>query len=196
MNKANDITVVDEPYIESASTASKPRRTRRSAKAVDVLIDLGPCPRSIDEVYSLGIKMQYYIGDIYLRLNALHQGSVKTLYKELALKQLDTKKEIQKLADDNLNELLSFFYNNGGAIIEPLVSEQMAKEMQPFFNRISANFLKQVDVLVSKASKEETNASELEPMINNILIEMYTTMSMLFPIQKMKDAYNELISLR
>lgn len=193
MNKVNDRILLDELY--AASKSSKPRRTRRSPKTIDTLTNLGTCPRSVDEVYSLGIKLQYYIGDIYLALNSIHQGEVKALYQELALKQLDAKDEIQKLANENLNKLLAYFYNNGGPIIESPVSEQMAKEMQPFYNRISANFLKQLDDWVIKASKQDMDADEVERTINNIFIEMYSTMSMLFPVEEVQDAFKELVIL-
>lgn len=202
MNEAREMKIADKMYVgynqkkESTKAVPKTRRTRNCrTKAVDELINFGSCPCSVDEVYSLGISLQYYIGDIYLDLEAT-QGPQKFLYKKLALNQLDIKEEIAKLANANLNQLLCYFYNNGGPIIEAPVSEEMAKEIQPFFNRIAVNFMNQLDVIVSMASKGNMDPSELESAINNNIIAMYTTMRKLFQVDEIENAFNELISIR
>ncbi len=83
-----------------------------------------PCPRYVQEVYSLGASLQYYVGDKYLNLGVLNKGAQKSQYETLALNQLDYKEAIQKLANLYLNEMLVYFYNNGGPVIEAPVSEK------------------------------------------------------------------------
>ncbi|MEN6463337.1 MAG: hypothetical protein ABFC94_18455 [Syntrophomonas sp.] len=154
------------------------------------------CPRCVDEIYSLGVSLQNYIGSIYLELTVLNKGPKKNLYTNLALNQLVVKKEIEKLANDNLNRLLAYFYDNGGPIMEVPVSEKLAKEIQPFFNRIVNSFLNQVDFLVNRTSKGEMSANDLNIEINNHIISMYTAMGKLFQVDEMQNAFNELINVR
>lgn len=197
MNDARETAWMDEVYIGQTIKSAKTRRNRNNhTKPYDLLADLGPCPCSVDQVYSLGVRIQYYVGDIYLELERLNQGVAKNQYKKLALSQLDGKNEVEKLANINLNKLLSYFYNNGGPIIDSPVSEQMARELRPFYIRISTNFLKQLDLIVSLASKGYMSVSELECTINNSVTEMYSAMSMLFPVDEMKEAFDDLTRVR
>lgn len=193
MSKAQ-VRIFTEDEYQAVAQTPMIRRARTSSKAIETLIDLGPSPRSVDEVYSLGTKFQYYLGDVYLALNA-QQGSTKNFYKEQAMKQLDIKKEIRSLANDNLNQLLGYFYDNGGPIIEPPVSEAMAKEMQPFFNRIAANTLNQISLAIDDANV--IKAENLVKMINIAIVDMYTAMSKLFKTNKeVSEAFNNLAVLR
>lgn len=197
MNDARETAWMDELYIGQTIKSSKTRRNRNnSVKTYDVLVDLGPCPCSVDQVYSLGVRIQYYVGDIYLELERVNQGALKNQYKKLALRQLDGKNEVEKLANLNLNRLLTYFYNNGGPIIDSPVSEQMAREISPFYIRITTNFLKQLDLIVGMASKGNFTVNELERMVNNLVTEMYITISMLFPMEEMKDAFDDLTGVR
>lgn len=198
MSEANQMKLMNKIYTaynrneDAKKPAKKPRRTRSTTEVVT----LGHCPCSVDEVYSLGVSLQYCIGDIYLQLETMCRGDQKIKYKNLALLQLDIKEEIEKLANENLNKLWLYFYNNGGPVIQSPVSEKMAREIQPFFNRIASNFLNQVNVLVSLAAKRNMNASELESAINNNVIDMYTTMAMLFRVDEIQDAFDQLINVR
>jgi len=195
-NKAAEKIYIDfNQHEETKKAAKKPRRNRSTRTQTEETVNLGPCPRSADEVYSLGVSLQYYIGDIYLELEALTQGEQRLQYQNLALSQLTVKQEIEKLANENLNRLLWYFYNHGGPVIEAPVTEKMAKEIQPFFNRIAVNFLNQLDVLVRLASKGNMSPSELESTINDGIIDMYATMSMLFNTDEIKDAFSELIEI-
>jgi len=201
MSEAKEVKVADKIYIDfnqpedTKKAAKKPRRNRSSRNQTEETATLGPCPRSADEVYSFGVSLQYYIGDIYLELEALTQGEQRLYYKNLALSQLNVKQEIEKLANENLNRLLWYFYNNGGPIIEAPVTDNMAKEIQPFFNRIAVNFMNQLDVLVRLASKGNMSPSEMESTINEGIIDMYTTMGMLFNTDEIQDSFNELIEI-
>ncbi|MGI5921311.1 MAG: hypothetical protein ACOX6I_06210 [Syntrophomonadaceae bacterium] len=154
------------------------------------------CPRSADEVYSLGVNLQNYLGDIYLDLSGTSHGSQKVFYSKLAVEQLIGKEEIEKLANYNLNRLLSYFYSNGGPVIEPPLAEEKAREITPFFDRIVTNALYQLDLLVNDAIKEKMEAAELEKAINKNIIELYTSLSNLIPEKEIQDAFNELITVR
>lgn len=155
-----------------------------------------PCPRNINDVYSLGVSLQYCIGETFLEMAELTQGSQKNLCTQLALKQLDAKAEMEKLANANLNRLLSFFYNNGGPIILSPVSDDQAKEIQPFFNRIMSNFFDQLDGSVQRTLRDSMDVDELNQVINKILVDMYTTMKKLYQADEMVTAFNQMIKIR
>lgn len=202
MNEAKVLQVVEQPnrtYNKKKTKKVELKNLRErniSNRTSDELVNLEPCPRSVDDVYSLGVRIQYYIGAVYLELDGMSKGSKQTVYTALALKQLEGKEEIEKLVNENLNRLLGWFYNNGGAIIEPPVSEQLAKELQPFFNRVMANFLYQLDVLMKMTAKGDISASDLDESINNNIIALYTVLCKLFKDEEIKDAFNELIGIR
>ncbi|MDD3364832.1 MAG: hypothetical protein PHZ03_07625 [Syntrophomonas sp.] len=203
MNEATELQVVEQPYRshnkkrKSSKVELKNLRAQNyRSKTSDELVNLELCPRSVDDVYSLGVRLQYYIGAIYLELDAMNQGSKQIPYTSLALRQLEGKEEIEKLVNDNLNRLLWYFYNNGGPIIEAPVSEQVAKELQPFFNRIMANFLNQLDVMVNMTFNGDISAIDLDDSINNNIIAMYTVIAKLFKLDEIKNAFNDLISIR
>jgi len=157
--------------------------------------DVIPCPRSKEEVYSIGIKLLYLTGDIYLKYANTRNGFPKNTLKALALKQLDRKSEIQKLAQRELNERLAYFYNNGGPIIEPLVSEIQAKEINGFFNRITANYLDQMDVTISKANQCNDNLKVLEGEINKIMARMLVDLANLYHDTDIRQAFEEMIRM-
>ncbi len=167
-----------------SSTINKPDYSTKSAELLNPM----SCPRSVEEAYSLGISLQYYIGDIYLTLAGSITGH-KKIFNDIAIAQLDTKNKLQKLANTALNEKLAYFYNNGGCIIEPPVSEIQAKEINGFFNRIVANCLNQIDVIVTMATEGSTPPKELESEINNIIIRMYTSLGKLYQAADIKCAF-------
>lgn len=166
------------------------RMPQSRSKAASVV-----CPRSVEDVYSLGISLQNYISSLYLELSEMNKGNKKTFANQVVT-QIVIKKEIEKLAKDNLNELLAYFYENGGPIIEPPLSEQAAQELQPNINRIVNGFLNQVDLILDKASQSDMNASDLDNEINRQIIIMFTAMIKLIKNDAMQNAFGELISLR
>ncbi len=151
------------------------------------------CPHTTEDVYSIGIKLQYLIGDMYLDYENGSDKATRIVLKELALKQLNKKNEIQKLADMDLNNKLTYFYENGGPIIEPPVSEKRAKEINGFFNRIAENYLKNIEVQISKAN--ESNVQELEGNVNQIIVRMLTDLANLYIENEIRMAFKELIYL-
>lgn len=159
------------------------------------LIDPMAFPRSVEEIYTMGISLQYYIGDIYLRLAAMNKGTQKNRYNEIAVAQLKVKNEIQKLANAHLNEKLNYFYNNGGPVIEAPISEREAKELNGFFNRIVANYLNQMDVIVTMTAEGSMSSSDLESEINNIIIRMFVSLSNLYQLDDLKQAFHNMASV-
>ncbi len=155
-----------------------------------------PCPRSMNDVYSTGINLQYYIGDIYLQLAEVSQGELKKQYKKMAVAELETKQKIGEVNNARLNELLYHFYNSGGAIIEPPLSSKQSKAIQPFYNRIMDTFTKQVESSLVLAANGSINPDKLKSMINYDIIEMYTNMSKLFKVDEIVKAFSILITIR
>lgn len=161
-------------------------------KAADKMANPVVCPRCVDEVYSLGISLEEYLGRVYLELAELNKGK-KNPYTNLLLDHLGIKKGIEELAKDNLDQLLTYFYENGGPIIEKPVSELTAREIQPFFNRVVTSFLDQMDFVWNKAYQGKMSASDLNNQINEHIVAMYTSMGKLFRNEEMQNAFNELI---
>jgi hypothetical protein len=193
MNETKDMTIMNISRFSNlnadANTVKKTVATK-GLKQGDILC-LEKFPRSVDEVYSLGISLQNYLGETYLT-------AMNKAYDNLALGEQNANEEIRRLVNTNLNQLLTYFYNNGGLFIETPapVSEQTAKEIRPFFNRIIINFLDQLDIVVSVAAKGNISSEELKELINNNVIKLYTTMTILFPVKEIQTAFTKLINIR
>jgi hypothetical protein len=153
------------------------------------------CPRSAEDVYALGISLQKYISSVYVELAEMNKGR-KNPYTNMVLKQLVIKRKLEELSRDNLNGLLAYFYNNGGPIIEPPVSEQLAAEIQPSVNSIVSSFLTQANLLINQAVEGDLLAGDLEAEIDNKIIDMYTAMGRIFKHADMQKAFEQLIEVR
>jgi hypothetical protein len=154
------------------------------------------CPRYMNDVYTLGIDLQYYIGDIYLQMAEISRGDIRSQYKKMAVSELEIKEKIEKINNARLNELLTQFYNNGGQIIEaPLTSDQ-AKELQPFFNRLLDTYFKRLESLLVLAAEGSITPERLDRMINFDTLEMYGSVSKLFKVDEIVQGFNNLISIR
>jgi hypothetical protein len=159
-------------------------------RARQMIQDIGQCPRSADEAYSMGVKMQGFIGGIMAE-NISEAGSREE--REAVKRQLAIKNRIRQLADFNLNQLLDYFYNNGGPVIEPPVSEYTAKEIQPFFNRIAMNALIQ---MMEAAEQYQGNLQETVTNITDSVVSMYEAMGKLYPeTNEVKTAFAEMREL-
>ncbi|KUG03996.1 hypothetical protein ASZ90_018585 [hydrocarbon metagenome] len=165
-------------------------------KVVDNETKTIPCPRNMNDVYSIGTNLQYYIGDIYLHLAELSQRDLKPQYKKMAIVELEIKQQIQEVNNARLNELLGYFYNNGGAVIEPPLTYMQSKEIQPFFTRIIDTFTSRVEDSFVLAADGSISPGRLESMINYDIIEMYTNLSKLFPVDEISKAFRQLIVIR
>lgn len=153
------------------------------------------CPRSAEDVYALGISLQKYISSLYVELAEMNKGR-KNPYTNMVLKQLVIKRKLEEISRENLNGLLTYFYNNGGPIIEPPVSEQLAAEIQPSVNSIVSRFLTQANLLINQAVEGDLLAGDLDAAIDNQVIGMYTAMGRLFQHDNMQKAFEQLIEVR
>lgn len=165
-------------------------------KAAYELANSHPCPRSARDVYSLGVSFQYCIRAKYKEIDSLKQDIDKTCLADLAAKQLTIKTEIEKQAKYNLNMLLQKFYDEGGPIMEDLVTEEMAKNIQPFFNRITNNFLKSLDEIVDQTAICKLSVREMDAEINHRIIELYSTLGRMFQVTEIENAFADLIKIR
>ncbi len=163
---------------------------------VDDKIKTIACPRSMNDVYTLGIELQYYIGDVYVQMAEISRGEVRAQYKKMAVNQLEIKQKIQEINNARLNQLLSCFYNNGGKIIEAPVSAEQAKELQPFFNRIVNTFFNRLESLLVLAAEGSIAPDRLDRMINFDTIELYSNVGKLFKVQEFAEGFEVLIKLR
>jgi hypothetical protein len=195
MIEAKEIQVMQE-RISISLEPENVRMPKCRTKAACEIVNQVVCLQSVDEVYLLGVKMQDYLGAAYNELAVLSAGPKKKIYSYLAKKQLGAKKEIETLANNNLNKLLQYFYENGGPIIEPPVSEELAREIKPFFKKIMESFLNQVDSLINKAARDEISSSDLEIEVNYQFINMYTAISRLYQAEEIQNTFNELISIK
>lgn len=153
------------------------------------------CPRSAEDVYALGISLQKYISSLYVELAEMNKGR-KNPYTNMVLKQLVIKRKLEELSRENLNGLLAYFYNNGGPIIEPPVSEQLAAEIQPSVNSIVSGFLTQANLLINRAVEGDLKADDLETEIDDQVMSMYTAMGRIFQNDDMQKAFEQLINVR
>jgi len=158
----------------------------------EVLKEMGPCPRSADEVYSMSIKVVNFVDKIYSEMAAKYCDD-RALQEEVS-RQRVIKKTIRQLADHNLNQLLDYFYSHGGPIIEPPVSEQTAKEIQPFFSRITVNALTQIEAVTDR--NQAASPAEAAEVISAVTVNMYEGMSRLYAgIPEVKETFEELMQL-
>ena len=182
----------------AAKTADKPKQVAvKKEPGLDVKVfgtlgKIGQCPRNVNDVYSLGTTLQHYIESRYLELASLNQWTDKDLCKDLAEKQLEGKRQVDVLRLANLNQLLIYFYDNGGPIIEDPVPEQETRMIMPFFNRIMINFEKHIHAVLMSAIKGKTPSGNLEACVNGVLISTYSAISDLYQDTTMQNAFMEL----
>lgn len=166
-----------------------------AVKAFGTLIKIDQCPRNVNDVYALGVRLHNYIVDRYLELAALDNWTEKALCEDLAGEQLKGRRQIESMANYNLNKLLTYFYNHGGPVIEDPVPESEAQLILPFFTRIMVNFEKHVHALLMSAIKGQTLSSHIEASINGMLISTYSAISDLYQNADMQEAFMELIDV-
>jgi len=155
-----------------------------------------PCPRRVNDVYSLGANLQYSIRAKYLEIADLDQENTRVTCTKLALKQMEIKKAIEKAGKHQLNLLIQYFYEHGGPVIEDPVSEQMVKDINPFFNRLMDNFLKSLDEAADRTARGEMSVSEMETDVNHNIINMFSALGNLFMVDEMRNAFHELVEIR
>lgn len=165
-------------------------------KAAYELASSQPCPRSVNDVYALGVNLQYCIRAKYNELNELLPGRGNMLLTQQAARQLTIKTEIEKQAKYKLNIILGEFYEHGGPIMEDPVSKQMAKDIQPFFNRHISNFLIRLDELTRQAEHGKMKAEEMTTAVEKQLKDTYAAMAEMFRNADMESAFTDLLEIR
>lgn len=165
-------------------------------KAAYELASSLPCPRSANDVYFLGVSLQYCIRAKYLELDGLKSSIDKNFVVAQAARHLTIKTEIEKLAKYNLNVLLKKFYDQGGPIMEDPVSEEMVKDIQPFFDRIRSSFLQSLDEITQQTATGKLSVEDMEAEVNRQITEMYNALSRMFQPQEIREAFADLIEIR
>ena len=152
-----------------------------------------PCPQSVNDVYNLGISLQYCIRAKYLEIAELMND--KTYLTDQAAQQLTIKSKINKLAAFRLNVQLNRFYELGGPIMEDPVSKEMAKQIQPFFSRIMSRFLQSLDETASRFLTKQISAENMTTEFKQQITEVYMTMGKMFQAEEINSAFDELIEV-
>jgi hypothetical protein len=165
-------------------------------QAANELAESTPCPRTVNDVYSLGVNLQYCIGARYREIAELNQKETRSDCIRLAEKQMEIKKRIDKAAGHQLNILIQYFYEHGGPVIEDPVSEDTVKEISPFYNRLMENFLESLDEVTEKVRCGEMSIGEMETTINRELISMFGALGNLFVVNEMRKAFHDLVEIR
>ncbi|MGS0763482.1 hypothetical protein [Syntrophomonas curvata] len=153
------------------------------------------CPRCTEEVYSLGAELKDYLGQSYLDLGGRVREAQKNMLKKLATRYFENKKEITNLINADLNRDLAYFYENGGPIIEPPVTEQNIKDIEPFFYKAMANFFSQLDAMAYIVGKGEMSVTELERETYQYITGLFNIMGRLYQNPEVRKAFNELIRI-
>ncbi len=152
-----------------------------------------PCPRSVNDVYNLGVSLQYCVRAKYLEMADLMNE--KAYLTAQAAHQLKNKSKIEKLAAYNLNVQLSKFYAEGGPIMEGPVTNETAAQIQPFFGRNMSRFLQTLDELSSQMLTKRMSEQEMAAAIDQQMIETLEAMKKMFQDEEMELAFAELIEM-
>lgn len=171
-------------------TAKKIKINYHTKAAYELASSL-PCPKSANDVYSLGVSLQYCIRVKYIEL-AGHSID-KDFLMDQAAQQLAIKKKIEELATFKLNVLLEKFYDQGGPIMEDPVSKQMVREIQPFFNRIMSRFLQALDEITCQAVIKNSSVKEMVFEVNCQITETYSALGRMFPVKEIESAFADLL---
>lgn len=173
-------------------------QTQKTILDKRVCIDSKPmnCPRCEHDVYAFAMRIQYYIGSLFLEL-ADRNKSCKAAYTSRAAAQLTMKDKIAGYSNERLNDLLRiFYYVNEGQVIPPPVSETMAETIQPDFDAKLTSFIKQLDEIVAAASIGKLTVEEAENQINAGVIEMYSQLKAVYQAEEIQTAIEEMIRIK
>lgn len=177
------------------NTAKKIKINYQSKAAYELAMSQ-PCPRTVNDVYSLGVSLQYCIRAKYMELNGLLPGKDSPILVEQATKQLALKTEIEKQAKYKLNILMGEFYDHGGPLMEDPVSKDLAKDIRPFFQRHISRFLQSLDEIIQQAAQGKITAEGAVSIVNLQIAEMYTAIGRMFRIEEIESAFHDLIEIR
>jgi hypothetical protein len=150
------------------------------------------CPRSAADVYYFGMFLQDYLDNIYRDLGLAGRPNQNNR-KQFDPSGNTCKDEIQTLIKTYLNQCLGYFYKNGGPVIQAPVTDTDVQDIQPFFNKIAANFFDQLETMSYIASKGDMNANELKVESANYIIGLLNIMEKLYSVDEVKEAFEDLI---
>lgn len=166
------------------------------ARAVEDFIKSVSCPRCEYDVYAIGISLEYFVGSVFVALAEMDRNVSGSEYTRLAMMQLERKEKIVAVNNNKLNQMLQYFYDNGGPIIEPPVDEQKAARIAPRFNAIINEFCDRMDVLVNESSSGRMGAREMEKETNAAVLEVYTASKALYREYELRNAFDDLLRFR
>ncbi|HWQ77089.1 MAG TPA: hypothetical protein VN441_17410 [Syntrophomonas sp.] len=162
-------------------------------KAAYEMADSLPCPRSTNDVYTLGVSLQYCIRSKYLEISELLQS--RNYFTEQAANQLPVKSKIENLAAYKLNVQLNNFYNQGGPVIDEPVTPEMARKIQPFYNRIMSRFLQSLDEIASRVLTRQISAEQMITEVNEQVIDVYSSLGRLYQVKEIENAFADLVEI-
>ncbi len=165
-------------------------------RAVEDFAKAVVCPRCEYDVYAIGISLEYFVGSVYMALAEKDRDVSSSEYTHLAMMQLERKEKIVAVNNNKLNQMLQYFYDNGGPIIEPPVDEQKAARIAPRFNAIINEFCNRMDVLVNEASAGRMGAREMEKETNAAVLEVYSAIKALYREYELRNACEDLLRFR
>lgn len=153
------------------------------------------CPRCAEEVYSLGVKLMDYLGQTYMDLAGDIREPQRTTLLRLANRYFENKSVITNLINADLNRELGYFYEHGGPVMKPPVTELNIKDIQPFFNKTISNFFSQSDAMVYITGKGEMSISELERETYQYIIGLYNILGRLYQVAEVREAFSDLVRI-
>ena len=165
-------------------------------RAVEDFVKAITCPRCEYDVYAVGIALEYFVGSVFMTLAEMGRDVARSEYTHLAMMQLERKEKIVAVNNNKLNQMLQYFYDNGGPIIEPPVDEQKAARIAPRFKAIINEFCDRMDALVTKASAGRIGVREMEKETNAAVLEVYTAMKALYREYELRNACDYLLRFR
>jgi hypothetical protein len=151
------------------------------------------CPRSAGDVYSFGLVLYDYLTRNYTDL--ANQIKDQNRFLDLTARYNRQKKDVNELINNDLNHSLACFYETGGAVIEPPVSQLDLKDIQPFFNKTLANFYSQLDAMLYVMGKGKMTVAELEEETHNYVVGLFTILRRFYQAPEVRQAFNELIQI-
>ena len=140
--------------------------------------------------------LEYFVGSVFVALAEMDRNVSGSEYTRLAMMQLERKEKIVAVNNNKLNQMLQYFYDNGGPIIEPPVDEQKAARIAPRFNAIINEFCDRMDVLVNESSSGRMGAREMEKETNAAVLEVYTASKALYREYELRNAFDDLLRFR
>jgi hypothetical protein len=149
------------------------------------------CPRTALDVYSFSLVLYDYLIRNFTDLASQIKG--RDMFSDLIARYDRQKKEVNELINAELNCSLAWFYENGGAVIEPPVSELELKDIQPFFNKTLANFYSQLDAMIYVMGQGKMTVAELEEETHNYVAGLFTILRRFYQEAEVSQAFNELI---